>query len=186
MRAAAGGGLHAMSSHLPTPPAVVERPATPYVGIRRTVTMDTIDQAADRIPDLLGWLGDRGVAPAGAPFLRYLVIDMERELLVEAGVPVSAPMDGDGEVLGGVLPAGRYVVAVVVGAPDVLVGATGQLLRWADERDLAWDVRTDPAGDRWGCRMETYLTNPLEEPDSTTWRTELAFRLRDPGPPAER
>ena len=178
--------MHTMSSLIPTPPAVVERAATPYVGVRRTVTMDTIDQAADRIPDLLGWLADRGVAPAGAPFLRYLVIDMERELLVEAGVPVSAPMDGDGEVLGGVLPAGRYVVAVVVGAPDVLVGATGQLLRWAAERDLVWDVSSGPAGDTWGCRLETYLTNPLEEPDVTSWRTELALRLRDGDPPAAR
>lgn len=185
MRAAAGGGLHAMSSHLPIPPAVVDRGAVPYVGVRCTVTMDAIDQAADRIPDLLGWLAARGVAPAGAPFLRYLVIDMERELVVEAGVPVGAAVDGDDDVLAGVLPAGRYVVAPVVGAPDVLVGATGELLRWADERGLAWDVRPGTTGDRWGCRLETYLTNPLEEPDASSWRTELAFRLREAGSPAD-
>lgn len=170
-----------MSSHLPTPPAVVDRAATPYVGVRRTVTMSTIDRAADRIPELVGWLAERGVAPAGAPFLRYLVIDMERELVVEAGVPVSAAVDGDGEVAAGVLPAGRYVVATVVGAPDVLVGATGELLRWADERGLVFDARPGPMGDQWGCRLESYLTNPLEEPDVASWRTELAFRLRDAG-----
>ncbi len=175
-----------MSSFLPAPPVVLDRGATPYVGIRCAVTMDTIDQAADRVPDLLGWLAERGVAPAGALFLRYLVIDMERELVVEAGVPVSAAVDGDGEVLAGVLPAGRYVVATVVGAPDVLVGATGELLRWAGERGLAWDVLPGTAGDRWGCRLETYLTNPLEEPDVSSWRTELAFRLRDEAQPVER
>lgn len=172
-----------MTSHLPEAPRVVERGETPYVGIRRTVTMTSIDQVADRIPEVIAWLAGRGVDPAGAPFLRYRVIDMVHELVVEAGVPVAGPVDGpvDGEggVAAGLLPAGRYAVATVVGAPEVLVEATAELLRWGDERGLAWDAEPGPEGDRWACRLESYLTNPLEEPDMSRWRTELAFRLRD-------
>jgi hypothetical protein len=33
-------------------------------------------------------------------------------------------------------------------------------------------------GDRWGSRLEFYLTDPREEPMSK-WVTQLAFRLAD-------
>jgi hypothetical protein len=35
------------------------------------------------------------------------------------------------------------------------------------------------AGDRWGARLEFYLTDPAEEPDMSKWQTQLAFRLAD-------
>jgi hypothetical protein len=35
------------------------------------------------------------------------------------------------------------------------------------------------AGERWGGRVEFYLTNPAEQPDLTKWQTQLAFRLAD-------
>ena len=168
-----------MTSSLLHTPEIVTRDAVPYVGVRRIVTMSTLDEIADRIPEVVRWLAERGLEPAGAPFLRYLVIDMAGELVVEAGVPVATGIDGAGDVVAGHLLAGRYVVATVVGAPEVLEGATGELLRWADERGLAWDVEPGPRGDRWACRLESYLTHPLEEPDVSRWRTELAFRLRD-------
>jgi hypothetical protein len=39
----------------------------------------TISAIAGRIPEVLGWLGARRIAPAGAPFLKYDVIDMARQ-----------------------------------------------------------------------------------------------------------
>ncbi len=96
-------------------PRIVARAGQPYVAVRRQVTMDTIATAADLIPGLFGWLAARGIPPAGAPFLKYNVIDMARRLEVEAGVPVAAPVDGDDEVLAGTLPAGRYVSVAYLG-----------------------------------------------------------------------
>jgi hypothetical protein len=40
-------------------------------------------------------------------------------------------------------------------------------------------VSDSPVGERWGCRLEIYHTDPLEQPDMNAWRTELAFRLAD-------
>ena len=71
-------------------PRIVTRPEQPYVGIRAAVTLRPIGRVADRIGELIGWLAARGEAPAGAPFLRYWVIDMERRLDVEAGVPTAS------------------------------------------------------------------------------------------------
>jgi hypothetical protein len=43
----------------------------------------------------------------------------------------------------------------------------------------AWDVSQTDAGQKWGCRLESYLTDPAERPDASQWQTELAFRLAD-------
>lgn len=158
---------------------VTERVAQPYVGIGGQVTMATLGSVADRIPEIFGWLGARGIAPAGPPFFRYHVIDMERQLEVEAGVPVASAVEGDGNVQPGTLPAGRYATLLHVGAPPTLEAATAALLDWAAERNLAWDVSETGAGEKWGCRLEFYLTDPAEQPDLTKWETQLAFRLAD-------
>ena len=160
-------------------PTALERPPQPYVGTRATVTMDTIGDIADRIPELIGWLGSRHVAPTGAPFLRYLVIDMAHQLVVEAGVPVGVPVHVTSDVFAATLPAGRYAVATHRGHPDGLVAATADLLAWAAAQGLRWDVRDTPAGQAWGCRLEVFRTDPREVPDPTQWETDLVFKLAD-------
>jgi hypothetical protein len=88
--------------------SIVDLPEQPFVGVTKTVTMTTIPDIADEIPGLIGWVVNHGHSPAGAPFLRYLVIDMAGELGMEAGVPVASPVDSGGDVESGVLP-GRSV-----------------------------------------------------------------------------
>ena len=115
--------------------------------------------------------------PAGQPFCKYNVIDMDRQLEVEAGLPVAAPATGDDQVLAAVLPAGRYATTWHTGHPDGLAGATRTLLDWAAHHGLAWDVTPAPAGERWGCRLEIYHDEPGQ--DMSEWKTELAFKLAD-------
>jgi effector-binding domain-containing protein len=160
-------------------PEITQRAEQPYAGISTWVTMAALGSVADHIPEIFGWLGARGIAPAGPPFFRYLVIDMERQLLVEVGVPVASAVEDDGEIRGGTLPAGRFAVMTHTGAPDTLMAPTAALLDWAEARGLAWDMSRTDAGEKWGCRLENYLTDPAEQPDLSKWQTELAFRLAD-------
>jgi effector-binding domain-containing protein len=164
---------------MPASPGIALRAEQPYVAIGGVVTMQTIGTIADRIPEVFGWLAARGVRPAGAPFLRYHRIDMARELRIEAGVPVAAPIATDDEVVAGTLPAGRYATLVHVGPFEGLVDATAALLGWAAGEGLRWDMRESDGTEHWGCRLESYRTNPAEEPDPGRWETELAFRLVD-------
>jgi effector-binding domain-containing protein len=168
-----------MSDEASTGPAVVYREAQPYVGVRASVTMTALAEVAHRIPELLAWVGARGQSPAGPPFFRYLVIDMNAKLEVEVGVPVTAALADDGDVRGGALPAGRYATVTHVGAPNTLVEATRSLLDWAAEQGLNWDMVAEGSEERWGCRIESYLTDPRLEPDTKKWQTELGFRLAD-------
>jgi effector-binding domain-containing protein len=160
-------------------PEIVTRAEQPYVAITGHVTMAEIGPFARRTGEVFGWLGARGLAPDGPPFLKYNVIDMARQLEIETGVPVAAPVDGGGEIISGVLPAGRYATVTHVGHPSELMGVTGALLDWAAGQGLTWDVSPDADGERWGSRLEFYLTDPGEEPDMSKWATQLAFRLAD-------
>lgn len=160
-------------------PSIVERAAQPYLAIPCTVTMAILAEAADRLPGLIGWAAARGIPPVGAPFLKYDVIDMAGLLQVRVGFPSADGVAGEGEVVAGVLPGGRYVSVVHTGPPTSLAGATRDLLDWAAGQGLRWDMTPTAAGDAWGARMEVFLTDPRVEPDIERWQTELAFRLAD-------
>lgn len=157
-------------------PVVVERAEQPYVAISATVTTAALPVTLPPlVPQVFGWLGAKGIAPVGAPFFRYVVVDMANGLTVEVGVPVAdaVPVADDEPVLAGVLPGGKYVTALHIGAPSGLGAATADLLAWAERAGLEWDA----TGDRWGCRLEEYLTDPAVQPDMNQWETRLAFRL---------
>ena len=157
-------------------PEIIERSDQPYLFIPAAVTMATIGPTIPQLTgELFGWLGSHGIEPAGAPFVKYDVIDMERELLIEIGLPVETPAEGDDRVQAGTLPGGRYARLVHVGHPSTLVDATGSLLAWAAQQGLAFD-RED---DRWASRLEIYHSDPDVQPDLNKWETELAFKLAD-------
>ena len=162
-------------------PEIETRAAQPYAAVRARVSMAELGGLGARFGEVYAWLGARGLAPAGPPLFRYNVIDMARELEVDVAVPVAAPVDGngDGHVVSGALPAGRYATLTHVGHPAELVGVTKSLLDWAAAQGLTWDMSPGEGGERWGGRVEIYLTDPGEEPDLNKWVTQLAFRLAD-------
>ena len=164
-------------------PKVEERTEQPYVALRSQVAMRDLGSV---IPHLLGdvfaWLGQRGIPPTGAPFVRYLVIDMAAQLDIEVGVPVASAVPGDGRIRAGVLPAGRYASLVYTGPYDGLMEANGALLDWGAEQGLVWDSWPAEHGEGFGARLESYRTDPNEEPDPTKWETEVAIRVADDHP----
>jgi effector-binding domain-containing protein len=161
-------------------PQIEQRAEQPYAGIRMRVTMDGLPGAVDQgFPELFGWLAEHGVAPAGPPFIRYHVIDMERELEIELGVPADVAAEADGRVRPGVLPAGRYVVLRHTGPYDGLIASNAALQEWAAEHGVALDSLDTPDGSSWRGRVEHYLTNPAEEPDPSKWEVDVAYLTTD-------
>jgi len=80
-------------------------------------------------------------------------------------------------VLAGVLPAGRYASLVHRGPYEQLYDANGALFGWIKEQGLKIDVTESAEGERFGCRLEIYLTDPAVEKDPQKWETEVAIRL---------
>jgi effector-binding domain-containing protein len=164
-------------------PHIQDRAAQDYAGIKETVTMETIGGAiGGRLSELFGWLTANGIEPAGAPFVRFLVIDMMSDLRIEVGVPVSESVTGDGNVQPGVLPAGKYAVIRHVGpydGDDGLIPSNAALQEWAKKQGIEFDMRETPEGDAFAARFEQYLTDPSQEPDSSKWVTDTAYLTRD-------
>lgn len=158
-------------------PRVVEKPDTSYAGIRLVTPFRGMLAVRDRLmADLYGWLDERGLVDVGSTFLRLHVIDMAGAMDIEVGVATTASVDGDDRVRPGTLPAGRYASLTYVNHAR---RANQLLLNWVRDNSLAADRSSEPAGDRFRCRYEAYLTDPRSEPMKTKWRVELNIRLAD-------
>jgi effector-binding domain-containing protein len=165
-------------NEMTTSPKIVERTAQPYVAIKSLVSREEIGPVTGKLfGEVFGWLGRHGLAPAGAPFFRYGAVDMEQGLEIEFGVPTAMPVAGDNRVLADVLPAGRYASLIHRGPYEQLYDANGTFGKWIEEQGLKVDVRRTPEGDKFGCRLEVYLTDPAVEKDPQKWETEVAFKL---------
>jgi effector-binding domain-containing protein len=157
-------------------PVVLERSAVTYLGIGVRAPMSRLGEVLPPLfPEVFGWLGEHGIAPAGAPFVRYLTVDMDAELEMEVGVPVAPEAAGhaDDRVRRGVLPAGRYASLVQIGPPDQAAVGNAALQNWMDQQHLTPSVE----GGRWGGRLEFSLLSPDEQPDVNLWETEIACLL---------
>jgi effector-binding domain-containing protein len=158
-------------------PTIVHRGAQPYLGRREVITMTEFARVADHLPTMFADLTQRGVPVTGAPFFRYRVIDMTAELVVEAGIPLTTPVEATTPDFVDELPAGTYATLTHIGHPDELMAVTARLLDWAQDRGLEWDMTPTPTGEEWACRVEMMLSNPLEQPDMHQWETLLLFKL---------
>ena len=76
---------------MPAVPHIETRGEQPYVAIRARVTMAGLGGLGGRFGEVFGWLAARGLADAGAPFFRYNVIDMARELEIYLTDPSQEP-----------------------------------------------------------------------------------------------
>ncbi|MFI6507872.1 GyrI-like domain-containing protein [Streptosporangium sp. NPDC050855] len=157
-------------------PSVSVRPDRHCAGIRVVTPFRGMFAVRDELMgELYERLDDRGVG-FGPTFFRLHVVDMAGSMDVEVGVVTDRPVEGDGRVTPGLLPAGRYATLTYVNHGR---RANRALIEWVREQGLTFDCVEDPAGDRFGCRYEAYLTDPRSERMKTRWRIELAIRLAD-------
>ncbi len=160
-----------------TEPQVEDLQAQPYVAINTQTTLQALGSV---LPQLLGevfaWLAKQGVASAGPPFIRYLVIDMKAVLDIEVGVSVANANAGDDRIHAGVLPAGRYATLIYTGVKNG-IESNKALLDWGAKQGLTWESWQVGNGEGFGGRFEFFLTDPNQEPDQAKWETRVAIRL---------
>ncbi|MBU2665198.1 GyrI-like domain-containing protein [Actinoplanes bogorensis] len=155
-------------------PSVVRHPERHTAGIRLVTGFRGMFAVRDQLmKELYAWLDDRGISH-GETFLRLHVVAMESDMEIEVGVLLDKPLDGDGRVTAGVLPAGDYATLRFIGNTR---RGSGELLNWIRAGDRRMDVDENPAGDRFGARYEMYLTDPRTERMKTRWQIEIGIRL---------
>lgn len=163
-----------------TEPKIENRTEQFYMGIR---TKAAISELPTVIPEYLDevcrWLEEQGLAPLGASIIRYHVINMEENLDIELGWPVTSALSSNGRITAGTLPAGRYAAVLYTGDYSGLMEANRVLVDWAKAEGIAWDRWDDEHGDAFRSRYESYIRDPGNEPDPAKWETEVAIKLAD-------
>lgn len=101
----------------------------------------------------------------GPPIARFAV--RTDHVLLEASVPVTAQLEGEGRVRRAELPGGKAAVATHVGPYRTLGNVHTALRAWVEEHGHRL------SGPFW----EVYLTDPDAEPDESRWRTEVVYLL---------
>lgn len=134
-------------------------------------------EATLSVPEISGWLpgvyqevaaylGRAHVPMAGPPFAKYAFHDSLVD--VEAGFPVTEPIQGEGRVVPSSLSAGPAAVATHYGPYEQLGLAYDAVEVWLREHGL------EPNGPHW----EVYYTDPQEQPDPARWRTDVIAPFR--------
>ena len=129
----------------------------------------------DLLAELYDWLDRRGIEAAGPFFFQLHVVDMAGPMDIEVGVVTPDRLTGDARVRAGVLPAGPYATLTY---RNHAIRANRALIEWARDNRVEFDREHDPAGERFACRYEAYLTDPRTEPRKTKWQVELNICAR--------
>jgi effector-binding domain-containing protein len=136
-------------------PTIERRAERPYVALEASITMDGFGVIGGLFGELFAWLGERGIDADGPPFIRYLEIDMERQLDIHVAVPVAGSVPNDDRVIRDALPAGPYVTLLYdAQSPEEHIAANAHLQRWAQAQGLRWKKSFENGHDRWGGRFE--------------------------------
>jgi AraC family transcriptional regulator len=109
-----------------------------------------------------------GLALAGAPFARYVVMGPGL-MTVQAGLPlVAAPAAAPEDLVVDTLPGGLAAMTVHVGSYDTLRDTHAAIEEWIEAQGLT------PDGAPW----ESYVTDPGQYPDQKDWKTEVYWPVK--------
>lgn len=149
-------------------PTIEYREAIPYAAIHTRVAMQAIPkELPPLIFQVVDWVKKHQLREAGSPFFRYLSMN-NGVMDVEVGIPLDKLPQGDGKVIAGSFPAGKYLTARHTGPYHEL-----------PKSHMSMDSYANAHGLKGGTRAEFYVTHPDEEKDQSKWITDLALHLEN-------
>lgn len=139
-------------------------PQTAMVVRRKVAITDFGEALGDILPRVFQHIAAAGQQPVGMPFMRYFSMD-GTACDIAAGMPVAEPIDGAGDIEAHVLPGGRALTALHVGAYEGVGAVWSQVMERARELGsdamFGWDVYTNDPGEVAPDERETRVYLPL-------------------------
>ncbi len=150
-------------------PELDRHPAVHLAVVRETVAFSAIPALYDRAyPLIFAALQRAGVTPT-APPMGVVHGSPSDTLDLSVAVPVPAPFESSGDVVGETLPAARVATLLVRGDYGLLAAAYEHLYEWLSREGHV------PAPIAW----EQYLTEPMPDGDSALNETLIAVHLAE-------
>jgi effector-binding domain-containing protein len=139
----------------------------PVMSVRGEVRFEDIPRAiGDYLAEVVAHVEAAGGVMVGPPFTRYHEINFE-DVLLEAGLPVAAPLAPAGRVEAAELPGGDAAATLHVGPYERLPEAGAALREWAEAH--GWAVS--------GAGWEVYVNDPGEVSGPEEYQTRLFVPL---------
>lgn len=137
------------------------------------------DDLPPLVPELLNWLNNQKLKPAGPPFFNYLSMNKENEMLAEVGVPILNFHKGDERIKGKIFPEGKYASVIHFGHYSELYWVHVFLENWIKENALQELSTQDDLQTIWhNGRCEFYHTENEDEIPPEKWKTVVVFSLK--------
>jgi effector-binding domain-containing protein len=159
------------------PVSIVDKPETPYLGIRFETPFDGMFAVIMKnLKELRKWSKENSLSDEGPYFVRYYHCDMKDIMDVEVGLMTNSSHLGQGRVKPGSLPKGKYATLVYRGN-----GLRGNqaLMKWAKDHEVTFDPLVANLAESYTCRYEAYLTDYRIEPRKLLWDVELSIKIAD-------
>ncbi|HOB12541.1 MAG TPA: GyrI-like domain-containing protein [Syntrophomonadaceae bacterium] len=144
-----------------------EKTAQPTIAIRTRTAVQNLPQVLGKAyDDIMKYLMEIGVQPAGAPYVAYLNMDMQ-DLDIEIGFPVGQATAGKDHIQASEIPAGKQVSCLHTGPYSTLESAYDAMMEWVPAHGYT------PTG----VSYEFYLNDPEQTPESELL-TKIVFPLK--------
>ena len=165
-----------------TEPEVKKVRQQAYVAIRSTVTMGKLGSIIEpQLDEVLAQLKRFNAEPSGPPLIRYHVCPTihgnDASLEVSIGWPIEDYISFNDVVTSDILPDGNYVSLVYTGVDNGING-NAKLISWARENGYIFDSWELPNSEGFESRVEYMMDGPDDDPDMSTWRTEVLIKLK--------
>ncbi len=146
-----------------------DMPVMTIAGIRETVQLTDFSSAK-----FANWFGAIGktlekerINPVGAPMAIYYSYDsIQTEM--EAAIPVASAGKDVGAVKFHEIPASKAIVVKYLGSYENMKPVYDAAFDYINKNGLEFN----------GYPMEIYVTDPMNEPDTVKWLTEIMFPIK--------
>lgn len=167
--------LEELSQSVPAPPVLAEyeivpgkRPSKTYLGIRDEMSIDSLQAFYENsYGAIMEHIQQNQYEIVGAPVGIYYKWDMENNSTdLAAAIPVTGGnLEGNETIKVIEIPAGNALVINYFGAYSGLMKPHEALNKHIEEKGLEYV----------GPVIEEYVTDPMSEPDTTKWQTNIVY-----------
>lgn len=146
---------------------VEEKAARPTMSIRTRAAAENLPQVLGKAyGDIMNYLHEIGVQPAGAPYAGYFNMDMQ-DLDIEIGFPVGQVIPGRDKIQASEIPAGKQASCLYTGPYNKIEPVYNAIMDWLPAKGY---IAT-------GVSYEFYLNDPAQTPEAELL-TEIVFFLK--------